>query len=104
MPRRIVVAAALAFSLNTGVAQSDATPQAELLPPPRITALDARYAAHSVFDVVAQALDHKPVITPCRPIGSLSRTCRVRIGHARYRIIARYVDANEMVWVSAQQL
>lgn len=71
---------------------------------PRISRTDARYATHAVFDTYAESAGHRLVIAPCKPAGRLSRVCIARVGHERFRVVARYANAELEVIVQHRRL
>lgn len=71
---------------------------------PRISAVDARYAAEEIFEMPAAALGDKLVISPCKPIKRRSRVCVARVGPDRYRVVSRYDGIDKSITAAATRL
>lgn len=99
----LIAAISLACPAAAHAKATQALPQRETLLP-RITAVDARYAANQLFGNYAAGLGARLVITPCKPAGRRSRHCIVRIGHDRYLATSCYANSAREPLAAARRL
>ena len=102
-PLAPIIAIALACPAVAVAKDAQTLPRPEV-PLPRITAIDARYAANTMFETYAGGLGERLVIAPCKPAGERSRKCIVRVGSDRYLAISSYLNREREVRAQARRL
>lgn len=102
-PLAPIIAIALACPAVAVAKDAQMLPRPEV-PLPRITAVDARYAAQQLFGNYAGGLGERLVIAPCRTAGERSRKCVVRVGTDRYLAVSSYLNRAREVRAQARRL
>ncbi len=62
--------------------------------PPRISQKDAMYGAKESLRPYSELLEQKLVVGSCRPSGTRSRSCMVRVGRQRYVVFLSYNNSD----------